>query len=245
MMATEAAAAPATWQRDAFLERHLGYPVFRLRELHAVRAAIDAAGAHADWMIEARVPVGEPAQSAVLARHGFRIADTNVQLRREARAGAPVTAGIRFATPADEAAVRTLAARCFSQTRFHLDPHIPRAAADRVKEEWAANYFSGRRGEWMVVAEDAIGVCGFNQVLRAADDSLVVDLIAVAERARQRGHAAAMIEYAARVCLDRPAAVSIGTQIANFGSLSVYTRLGFRPTTATYVFHLHRADLIP
>jgi dTDP-4-amino-4,6-dideoxy-D-galactose acyltransferase len=230
------------WQRDEFLGRYLGFPVIRLRDNAAARAAIEAASADAEWMIEARVPADRPGEVAALAQCGFRIVDTNVQLVRAARAAVPAPR-CRLAQPSDEAAVRSVAARGFSQTRFHLDTRIPDAAANRVKEEWAGNYFRGQRGEWMVVAEDAQGVCGFNLVLRTPRDSLVVDLIAVDERARRQGLGAEMLEFAAGQCLARPAEVAIGTQIANATSLGLYTKIGFRPTNATYVFHLHRADL--
>lgn len=241
--AAQTAMRDQPWQRDEFLERCLGHPVFRLRTPAAARAAIEAAGKDGDWLIEARASVARPADAAVLAQWGFRIADTNVQLVRPAR---PTVSAprCRMARASDEAAVRAIASGSFRQTRFHLDPRIPAAAANRVKEEWAANYFHGQRGEWLVVAEDEAGVCGFNLVLRTERNSLVVDLIAVAERGRRRGFAAELIEFAAAECLGRPADVAVGTQIGNFNSLALYQKLGFRPADATYVFHLHRADLI-
>ena len=244
-MSTVAQVAPRDqpWQRDEFLGGCLGFPVFRLRTPSAARAAIDAASVNAEWMIEARVPAERPAEAEALARCGFRIADTNVQLVRAPQAPRHA-ARCRMARPDDEAAVRAIAANGFSQTRFHLDPRIPVEAANRVKEEWAANYFRGQRGEWLVVAEDAEGVCGFNLVLRSPRDSLVIDLIAVTERGRRRGFGAEMLEFASSECLGRPAEVAVGTQIANVSSLALYTKLGFRPTQSTYVFHLHRADLI-
>lgn len=229
------------WQRDEFLARCLGFPVIRLKDPAAARAAIEAAGA-GDWMIEARVPADRPAAVASLSQCGFRIVDTNVQLTRTARPAVP-TARCRLARPADEPAVRAIAASAFTQTRFHLDSRIPAAAANRVKEEWAGNFFRGQRGEWLVVAEDEAGVCGFNLVLRTPRDSLVVDLIAVDPRGQRRGFGAELMEFAAATCLGRPADVAVGTQVANVHSLGLYLKLGFRPASATYVFHLHRQDL--
>jgi ribosomal protein S18 acetylase RimI-like enzyme len=242
-MGAQSATREQPWQRDEFLGRCLGHPVFRLRTPAAAREVIEAAGSQGEWMIEARVPAGQPAEAAALARAGFRIADTNVQLERRARPAVRAPR-CRLARPTDERAVRAIAAAAFTQTRFHLDARIPTAAANRVKEEWAANYFRGQRGEWLVVAEDEAGVCGFNLVLRTPRDSLVVDLIAVADRGRRMGFGAELLEFAAAECLGRPVDIAVGTQIANFNSLGLYQKLGFRPTSATYVFHLHRADLI-
>lgn len=239
---TSSAVRPVPWARDAFLEQWLRYPVFRLREPGAAGEAIAQAAAHDQWMIETRVPVDRVADLALVTAHGFRLIDTNVQLARAAGSNDAETAGCRFAVAADEAEVRAIAAHAFSQTRFHLDPQIPKALANRIKEEWVGNFFAGRRGEWMIVAEHDRRVSGFCQVLRSAGDVLVIDLIAVAERGRGRRLAAAMIEYAAAACLGRPGAMIVGTQIANVRSLALYTRLGFSVSSASYIFHLHSQD---
>jgi ribosomal protein S18 acetylase RimI-like enzyme len=225
--------------RDAFLEQWLGYPVFRLRDTGAAHEAIAQAAAHDRWMVDTRVAVDRVGELAQVTGHGFRLIDTNVQLERPAAAREAASGGCRFAVAADEAQVRAIAASSFTQTRFHLDPQIPDTLANRVKEEWVGNFFAGRRGQWLVVAEHEGRVSGFCQVLRNPDDVLVIDLIAVAEHGRGRGLARAMIEYAATTCLGRPAAMLVGTQIANVRSLALYTRLGFSVASASYIFHLH------
>lgn len=230
----------APFVEDGFLGLCLGHPVIRLRSADAARQAIAHAAKYPRWMVETKVPAGDVAKVRELEDLGFRLVDTNVQLTRAARAAAaPRDARCRMATPADEAGVRRVAATSFTYTRFHLDPRIPDAAANRVKEEWAANFFHGRRGEWMVVAEDAQGVTGFLQLLRAADGTVIIDLIAVGERGRNQGLGRAMIELAASECLGRPAALLVGTQVANIASLALYDSLGFRLSQASYVLHLH------
>ena len=231
--------------RDPFLELWLGRPVVRVRDVRAADAAIAAAGGDGPWMIEARVAVSEVAQVAFLTQRGFRLIDTNVQLTRRA---APIESGpaaCRFATAVDEPAVRAIAAHAFSQTRFHLDPRIPNETANRIKEEWAGNFFAGRRGDWMVVAEHGGNVAGFLQALRGDGDVLVIDLIAVSEAGRRRGLARSMIAHAATACFGRDVAMRVGTQIANISSLAMYRRLGFELTSASYVLHRHAEDVAP
>jgi ribosomal protein S18 acetylase RimI-like enzyme len=225
---------------DEFLGQCLGHPVIRLRAADAARDAIEHAGKYPRWMIETKVAVGDVATIRALEDDGFGLVDTNVQLTRAAPSETLASdARCRMATPTDEAGVRQVAATSFSHTRFHLDPRIAEAAANRVKEEWAANFFTGRRGDWMVVAEDAQGVAGFLQLLRAANGAVIIDLIAVSERGRNQGLARAMIECAATQCLGRPAAMIVGTQIANIASLALYDSLGFRVSQANYILHLH------
>jgi dTDP-4-amino-4,6-dideoxy-D-galactose acyltransferase len=233
------------WIEDTFLGRALGYPVFRLREPDSARQAIAAAASGPRWMIETRVPVEDVELLGDLTTLGFRLIDTNVQLTRAPQMfDTSGTEHCRMAGAQDEPAVRSIAAQSFSQSRFHLDPLIPAAAANRIKEEWAGGFFAGRRGEWMVVGEGARGVHGFTQLLRAADDTLVIDLLAVKADGRNQGFARAMIAYAATACLGRPALLKVGTQIANVNSLSLYTSLGFRVCGASYVLHLHAENLV-
>jgi GNAT superfamily N-acetyltransferase len=233
--------SPAT--SDAFLERCLGYPVIRLRDAESVGEGLSVAARHLDWMLDVKIRADRVADVALLTERGFRVIDTNVQLTRAAGELIFDGASCRFAAPGDEAAVRAVAASSFSQTRFHLDPRIPKADADRVKEEWAGNFFSGKRGEWMVIAEEGDQVAGFVQVLRGSGDSLVIDLVAVRLGSRGKGLGRAMIGFAAQTCLGRPVGMVVGTQISNVRSLRLYESLAFRVSDAHYVLHLHRQDL--
>ncbi len=92
----------------------------------------------------------------------------------------------------------------------------------------------------MVVAEGPAGIAGFLQLLPGHDHQIIIDLVAVAAEQRGQGLGRAMIAYAASHCLNTPAAMQVGTQIANAEALAFYNRLGFRITSACYVLHLHR-----
>jgi ribosomal protein S18 acetylase RimI-like enzyme len=229
--------------RDGFLERCLGYPVFRLQNAAALEEGLAQASSHPRWMLEAKVAVGQVADVAALTARGFRVIDTNVQLERPAGAFPAGARSARHAQPADEAAVRAVAATSFSQTRFHLDPRIGGTDADRVKEQWAGNFFAGKRGEWMIVAEDGGRVAGFLQAFRTANRRLVIDLIGVEPGSRSKGLGRSMIPFAGQACLGAAAPMIVGTQVANLRSLRLYESLGFRVMGASYVLHLHREDL--
>ena len=53
----------------------------------------------------------------------------------------------------DEIGVRALAKKCFQIKSFYKDPKISNKIACKIKEEWARNFFLGKRGNWMVIAE--------------------------------------------------------------------------------------------
>jgi GNAT superfamily N-acetyltransferase len=193
----------------------------------------------------ARVPTRDLATAQGLEAHGFRLVDTNVTLetdRLSPPSGAQTAA--RAARPEDAEAVEQIARTGFEVSRFHLDPQLRPALADEIKAQWAANFFRGQRGDFMVVAECEGAVAGFLQLLTAPESVLVIDLIAVAQPFRGRGLAAAMIQYAARTC-GTPQRLRVGTQVANIGSLALYQRLGFRVSASAYMFHLHGASRAP
>jgi ribosomal protein S18 acetylase RimI-like enzyme len=186
----------------------------------------------------ARVPASDVAAVHELSALGFRPVDTGMTLEGKVIAGArSEPASVREARPEDRAGVTALARRGFSQSRFHLDPDIPKSLADEIKAQWAGNYFAGKRGDHMIVCDGERGLAGFLQLLDADDGSLVIDLIAVDADHRGRGLGTAMIRKAAG--LSRNGRMRVGTQAANTGSLNLYENLGFRTVASAYVMHLH------
>lgn len=224
-------------RHDDWLSTCLGKPAYHLTGRPSDFRLDDLPSGPA--LVGAKVPVEDVVGLLHLQGLGFRVLDTNIQLRRPADVMPLIGQGVRFARPDDEEQVRTLARTCFAHNRFHRDPEIPDALASLVKEEWAGNYFSGKRGQWMVVAEDDGHAVGFLQLLGGKDEQIVIDLIAVAQASRGKGLAREMIAFASKACLGRTAAIQVGTQIANTPSLGLYTRLGFRIVSASYVLHLH------
>jgi ribosomal protein S18 acetylase RimI-like enzyme len=181
---------------------------------------------------------------AALEGFGFHVIDTALAFDAERARGDHGDKRVRFARPEDQASVTAIAGSAFRFSRFHLDPAIPDALADRVKAEWASNWFRGVRGDGMVVAEEDGHVVGFLQLLWHRD-RLVIDLIAVASDNQGRGLARAMIRFAAERGTGharRPAAIAVGTQAANIPSVRLYESLGFRLRSSQYVLHHHGND---
>ena len=106
-----------------------------------------------------------------------------------------------------------------------------------MKEAWAGNYFDGKRGEGLLVAERDGTVGGFLQVLERGDAG-TIDLVALDPALRGSGAFAALI----RTWLVRRPAIArvvVGTQISNVRSLRAYGRVGFRVCAASYILHCH------
>ena len=143
----------------------------------------------------------------------------------------------RHATAADQRAVAALAEESFTNSRFHKDPEI-KSYADQIKREWAENYFLGKRGDQLVLAESKGKIVGFLQLLVPDASLLVIDLIAVSHEVRGQGLAKAMIAFACN-CGSRYEKVRVGTQAHNIPSVRLYEGLGFRLVDSAFVLHYH------
>ena len=189
----------------------------------------------------AKVPVVEIGTVRQLTDAGFRVVDTALTFEG-AIGGEADRGGVRFARADDRESVAGIAASAFRYSRFHLDPLIPRELADAIKATWAMNYFEGKRGDGMIVAEHDNRVVGFLQLLWSAPDYLVIDLVGVAPASQGRGIGRDMILYAARHGTGDgrvPSRISVGTQAANVPSVRLYESLGLRLCVAQYVLHHH------
>ena len=189
----------------------------------------------------AKLPVSETAAAGVLQGLGFRIVDAALSFTAPTIAAAGDDPRVRFAKPADRDAVIRIAAGRLTFSRFHLDPDFPRALAGQLKSAWAGNFFAGRRGDGMVVAECKGRVVGF-LLLIWVGTRLVIDLIAIAADAARQGLARALIGFAAGNGTGdgrRADGYSVGTQAANIGAVRLYESLGFRLAQASFVLHHH------
>jgi ribosomal protein S18 acetylase RimI-like enzyme len=225
---------------DAWLSGVLGRPAWAvspegatpLSELHKPGAQFATA----------KLDASDTEAAVALQVFGFRVVDTALTLELASPAPGKHPAGVRFARPEDRPAVEAIAGSAFRYSRFHLDPQIPKSLADRVKTVWAGNWFSGQRGDAMVVAEDGGKVAGFLQLIWAGEQWLVIDLIAVRPQSARQGLARGMIAFAqANGTGDarRPSGMVVGTQAANAPSVRLYESLGFRLQQARFVLHHH------
>lgn len=225
---------------DAWLARHLARQAWRVDQdpegesLAGLRAQQNA-------FAYAKVAAEEARLVGDLVANGFMPVDVSVTFEGPAPKESSA-AGVRFAQSSDRDAVAAIAHGSFRFSRFHLDPRVPAAVANAIKAEWAANFFTGRRGDGMVVAEAGGSVVGFLQLLWTGGDVLVIDLIGVAASHQRRGIARNMIHFAAAHGTGdarKPGHIRVGTQVANTKSVRLYESLGFRLVGAQYVLHYH------
>ena len=100
------------------------------------------------------------------------------------------------------------------------------------------NFFRGKRGDQLLVAEKDQKIAGFNQLIYGLDNSVCIDLIAVGKSFARQGIASDLINYIDTVCDDKKRVV-VGAQVSNIPSIRLYQKLGFRMCSSKYVFHYH------
>jgi ribosomal protein S18 acetylase RimI-like enzyme len=225
--------AAASLSPDTWLSTALGKPTFRLALADETAPELPSG----PCFVFAKIPVASTPVVDMLIRRGFALVETAAQFER------PIgridgAAAARFARPGDEAAVRAIARSGFGHSRFHRDPRIPREIAGRIKEDWAGNFFAGKRGSHMLVAELSGNVVGFLLLLVDSED-VVIDLIATRADHRRRGLAQSMIAAAEREFGARRR-FRVGTQLTNAPSIRLYESVGFRFASASHTLHLHR-----
>lgn len=241
-MRTDAAAVKTySLHHDAWLTRKFGRAVWQLRtgEDGEPLSSLESA---APAFAYAKVDTGDVATLWSLTDAGFRVVDAAVTLETSTPADARGS-GLRFARPDDADAVRRIAGSSFRFSRFHVDPFIPPGLAHSIKAEWAANFFTGTRGDGMAVAERNGQVVGFTQLIWHSNECLVIDLIALEPACQGLGIGRAMIGYASEHGTGderRPQRLRVGTQVANTPSIRLYESLGFRLIGSQYILHCHR-----
>ena len=177
--------------------------------------------------------------SVMLQDIGFRQVDTSLTFC--ATDGVNMdTKNIRVALPEDRERVVEISGQAFSSSRFHLDPQITNDKANKIKCQWAENYFYGKRGDYMIVAEDNQNrVQGFCQILSTRDNGAVIDLIGISPKATGQGLGTQMISFLWKKGVDRkkPNRILVGTQAANIGAVNFYEKMGFRLIKTQNILH--------
>ena len=176
----------------------------------------------------------------VFQEHGFRVVDTNIQLKytgESIRRNSDKAINFRFAKAEDEEEVSEIARKTFRYSRFHLDNKIPNKIADDLKSDWARNFFHNKRGEHMIIAECEGEIAGFAQLL-VRNQKLIIDLIAVKKNFQGKGIGVQMLLHILDLFSVKYSIV-VGTQVANIASLRLYQKVGFHISSSSYILHFH------
>ncbi|MBT3767388.1 MAG: GNAT family N-acetyltransferase [Rhodospirillales bacterium] len=186
------------------------------------------------WLISCRVPSEDANRIQRHKADGFREIESLVTFRR------PITAIPGRATPqlaieADFEACLEIGKTSFQFDRFHSDPGVPNALADKLKQTWVENSLKGR-ADAVFVTRDGDRATGFN-LCRIDGREVTIDLIAVANDMKGRGLGKQLIEQALNHYAGKADYIRAGTQTNNAVSNRLYLGTGFSEFSQQKTLH--------
>ncbi len=197
----------------------------------------------------AKVPTGELGPMKTLTRAGFDVTDVNVTLDWAGEShplgfNAAGDVEVGRASESDSLEIEDVAGRCFTYSRFHLDPLISTTQANDVKRQWARNACRGR-AETVYTARRGGELAGFLAVLTSDTGDVkhaIIDLIGVDAAHQGRGVGESLSRAFIGDWQGKADRLRVGTQISNIPALRLYEKLGFRVSETSYVLHTHVRD---
>lgn len=238
------------WCDQAFESEQLGIPVARIARLaawdeSAAKTTLDDlleqclaklrdSGAA---LVSCRLPESRVNESRALEQAGFFVVECLVTLARPIPANPPAGTTAGLMREGEEESCAVLAGTVFTHDRFHSDPAIDDAGADRLKAQWVRNSCYGR-ADAVIVAREVDRIVGFNACMKRGGTA-IIDLIGVAADAQGKGHGRALIEGALAHYAGKADEMVVGTQSRNYGSLALYQSCEFRVRESAFTFHVH------
>jgi len=187
--------------------------------------------------VTARRPQSEWAQIHRLENAGFRALDGILEfaltLDQRDRTARAARFPLRLAAVSDAVRLAELSARTFTLSRFHNDPLLTRAQADRVFYEWARNSCLGVAAQAVWICEDGDRPLGLI-TCKLNGQTGIIDLVGVDSAAVGHGVGSALVHKAFAWFIEQGCArVTVQTQTSNLAAIHLYSKLGFKPSAAS------------
>jgi RimJ/RimL family protein N-acetyltransferase len=221
------------------LEASGSYSEVRARKGELLALVLDQCRQSGILHLSARVGAGDLTTIHALEEAGFELIDgiQTFEIGLDSNTIVPPP-GTRLFELKDLPDVLKIGRTAFVFDRFHSDPALAPAVADRVNESWTRNCCLGTAADAVLVAEEAGHVATFVacRVDRQAGHGIII-LVATAEWARGRGAARrtslAALHWFAGQGLHT---VEVGTQLRNVPAARLYESLGFRLIRTSLTF---------
>jgi len=184
-----------------------------------------------------RRPQHEWTRIHALEHVGFRLLDAIIDFQKpvEAEVEKPCSAAWNFrrATPDDAVNAARLAPGIFKFSRFHNDPLLTAAQAERVHGEWAKNSCLGKAADAVWLAEAEAGLLGFVTCKLEGEHQGRIVLIGVDPSHAGKGLGSALVKRAMMWFREQGCKIlSVQTQTDNFAAIRLYTKCGLDPVSS-------------
>jgi RimJ/RimL family protein N-acetyltransferase len=205
------------------------------------RDAIKTLSADGVALLTARISSARTRDLEQLQTVGFRVVETTFSPAFVGRLGDrnPTEFVVRTATSQELQSIITVARDAFTVSRFHNDPFIPDAMANRRYENWVRSTESSESQELLSIVNANDELVGFF-ISEIADNEAYWHLTALARPFRGRGLAPEVWKTVMQF-QSKLGVTSFRTTIsgANMPVVNLYPRLGFRLENPQTSLHLH------
>ena len=148
----------------------------------------------------------------------------------------PKVSSVRFAREDDLPALRAIAAKSHSDTRFYFDRHFDRSRCDQLYETWIENSFHGF-AQAVLVVERGTMPAGY-VTLHKRDEEARIGLIAVAPGHQGAGLGRLLVEQSLEWARQQAATkMKVVTQGRNVAAQRLYQRCGFLTDSFEIWYH--------
>ncbi|MBW2245262.1 MAG: GNAT family N-acetyltransferase [Deltaproteobacteria bacterium] len=226
---------------------HFGFPVARVDPgdlpLGELESDLDEASKAGLRLVYCLRPLDREIPAETLRRFGGRVLTASILYRkslshgRKDRCDELVIESLRCVPLPDD--LLPLASGIGLYSRFRVDPDIPEQAFVRLYEIWLERSSKGEIAEQVLVARAADGTpLGLISVVRPDSETGRIGLVGVAEAARGRGVARALVA-AAETAMEAGGArrTEVATQLENAAACGLYESFGYEAGTPERAYH--------
>ncbi|OVE76900.1 hypothetical protein BVX98_04330 [bacterium F11] len=235
---------------DPWLGNIIGKNVFRLDFPRSISRKVSLQKKHLKRLSRpsffyVKIHSNETSLLKTLTTMGFYVVDVGLTFQRIGSVVKGTSKGsmvIRQTSEKDRADVLRIAKTSFRYSRFHSDPLISKEIANKIKMKWVDNFYSGKRGNALFVAEKKGRILGFLLSLKKGKgrkEVNIIDLIATTNKAKGKGVGLSLIYGFMKSFKSKKALFQVGTQAVNIPSVRLYEKCGFRLIGTQYVLHGH------
>lgn len=197
-------------------------------------------------LITASIPAKQFRAGLILQKAGFHMIDIALSVRYESRTDfseeKSQTLYLAPATPDEMDTLVEIAAVSFQHGRYHLDPHFPRALADKRYREWVTRCLEPQNPQQVLTAKTDNTICGFSVVeYKNSEGYLHLNAIDTQWQGKKLG--SKMIAQSLHY-LENLGAKSVSTKISasNLSAINMHARLNGHFTAAEYLLHWHHKE---
>ena len=133
--------------------------------------------------------------------------------------------------------VMNIANGAFTSDRFHNDPRISDAFADKIKLDWLKSNLLNHRETvtYIYTSPGGKNILGFNSMV-IKEKSIAIDLIAISNEFRRLGIAKELVNVGKKLAVKRRLLLTVGTQSNNIAN-DLYLKNDFKLKETYFMFH--------